>query len=253
MSKKRKVLYIVLIIFLIFSYFGRQSINYFWIYNINYFTGDSYHEWMRNFKIVDTISINKNSSVMNDYVTFKNIKIRNDFNDYSKMEQISTDDSVKYVLYDENNESVASFWISKRSSYVEMLKGDVSIFGGNDEILSSSDRISFLKKENIVNDVDLVKYLANNKNIKNSFFDSNNKMQENYTIQFLSMNIFPKVNSIVLIDGDYSGYIIEVDNNIKEVHIINGNDEVLGFTFANTNYYTDEYIKNLLSTLVIES
>ncbi len=77
-------------------------------------------------------------------------------------------------------------------------------------------------------------------------------MKENYAIYFMTSVVMPSIDSITLIDGDYGGYIFNMSNfNVKEVSIIK-NDKRYTFVFINTEYFKDEYIKELLNTIVID-
>ena len=60
MNRKKKIIYVVLIVILILVYLGRQTINYIWFYNIEHYTDSNYEEWMKEFEIHDTINIKKN-------------------------------------------------------------------------------------------------------------------------------------------------------------------------------------------------
>lgn len=76
-------------------------------------------------------------------------------------------------------------------------------------------------------------------------------MKENYTINFMISIIIPEIDNITLINGDYNGYIFNMKNKTKEVNIIE-NDKRYVFTFINTDYFTDEYINQLIETITIE-
>ena len=60
----------------------------------------------------------------------------------------------------------------------------------------------------------------------------------------------PDVESITEIKGDYKGYILNL-GNAKEVSIIDGKKKYI-FTFFNKDYFTDQYIKELLETIIID-
>ena len=64
--------------------------------------------------------------------------------------------------------------------------------------------------------------------------------------------IFLIIKDITLINGDYNGYIFKIENNagVKDISIIK-NDKRYTITFFNTKYFTNDYINELLNTLII--
>ncbi len=157
-----------------------------------------------------------------------------------------------YALKD-NDVVTASFWFgSTTESLVEILSDDFSIYGWTQEHLSISkeERIRFFEKYNIKNDVDLIKFLSTYEYKENNLFTSTNKMKENYFVKFITSFLMSLGESVTLIDGDYEGYILNMDE-IKEVSIIKNNKKYV-FTFLKTDYFNDGYIKELLNTIKIE-
>lgn len=240
---------IVIVVVFIGGFFGTK------IYNLNKYkistvTNDEYQEHKERLKIANTITIENKKLNDDEYLIFNDIKIKNDFEKFEILDN-STDEHRMYVLKD-NDVVKASFGVgSTTESVVEILSDDLSIYGWTEEHLSISkeERIRFFEKYNIKNDVDLIKFLSTYEYKENNLFTSTNKMKENYFVKFITSFLMSLGESITLIDGDYEGYILNMDE-IKEVSIIKNNKKYV-FTFLKTDYFTDEYIKELLNTLII--
>ncbi len=243
--KKRNILIISLtIIILLIAYFGYKA------FNLKYYTINNINN-PNQFNINNTITIKHNTLKSNDYFEYKNMKIRNDFKDYSKMEDSAKNSSTKLVLKDENNKTIKAFWMGITDTYVYLLKNDKTLFGTDDSRITNTDLSNILKKNNINNDIDLFNYLSKQKNIKNNLFTSIKKMKENYAIEYMTSVVMPTIDNITLINGDYEGYIFNIKSNTKEVSILKDNKRY-AFIFIDKNNLTDEYLKSILSTIVID-
>ncbi len=248
-KKKNVVLVVVGILLLVCLYFGYKGFNLFY-YNVDRITTQDYDDFISQFTIKDTMTINHKNVESNDYLEYQNIKIRNDFEDFEKLEQTTGETSLKLILKDENEKTKSSFWMSVADTYVNLLKLDKSLFGTEDKRITNTDLANILEKNKINNDIELFKYLEKQKDIKNNIFTSAKEMKENYTIQFMVSVIMPQMDSITLINGDYQGYIFNLKNNMKEVSILKNGKRYV-FMFLNTTYFTDEKINDLLNTIVI--
>lgn len=248
--KKKKGILIILLIIILVAYFGYKGFNLFY-YNADRITTQDYESFINQFTIKDTINIKKKSVESNDYLEYQNIKIRNDFKDFEKLGQTAGVTSLKLISKDENNKTKSSFWMGITDTYVNMLKSDKTLFGTEDKRITNTSLTKILEKNNINNDIELFKYLENQKEIKNNIFTSVKQMKENYAIQFMISVVMPQMNNITLINGDYQGYVFNLKSNMKEVSIIK-DDKRYVFMFINTTYFTNDYIKDLLETIVID-
>lgn len=244
--KKKGVLIIIVSLFL---YFGYKGLNLFY-YNVNRITTQDYESFVNQFSIKNTITIKHKEVQSNDYLEYQNIRIRNDFKSFRKLEP-TTGGSQKYILDDENRSIKTSFWLGTAATYTNLLKTDKTLFGTGNHRITNTDLTDILEKYNINNDIELFNYISERKNVKNNIFTSVKEMRENYTIQFMVSVIMPQMDNITLINGDLEGYIFNLKNNMKEVSIIKNNKRYV-FMFINTEYFTNEYIKDLLSTVVID-
>ena len=247
--KKKKIITIITILVLVVAvYFVYKGVN---LYLYNSITTENYEEILNDLKIENKNTITKVTLSNEDYLTFDNIKIKNDFKNFTKLEEpATTENFVKYALYDENNETIAAFFMGKESfTYEEAFKNDIYIYAEDHEQLTKINRPDILKRNNINDDIDLINYIIKNKNNKNTIFTSVKQMQENYVTKFFSTIVFPK-GSITLIEGDYNGFIFNTDN-IKECHIIDNGQKYI-FTFIKIDYFSDEKIYELLNTIEID-
>lgn len=246
MKKKKTILIIIGILLLIICYFVYKGFHLFY-YNVNTITTQDYETFARQFTIKDTLTLHKRKIPESEYLEYLGIKIKNDFKDFRLLEP-STGNSRKYILDKDSNEAKISFWLGTADTYTYLLKEDKTIFGDNK--ITNTNLTNILKSNHINNDIELMKYLSKQQNIKNNIFTSVKKMKENYAIQFMVAIIMPQISHITLIDGDYKGFIFNM-NNMKEVSIIKNNKRYV-FMFMNTKYFTDDYIKNLLETVIIK-
>ncbi|MBQ7140240.1 MAG: hypothetical protein IJO32_01900 [Bacilli bacterium] len=249
MKKKYIILVVSSLFLLVLGYFEYKIFNLYY-YDTNDIMEEQYVNFLNNLENKNTITINTNLNV-DDYLTFKNIKIRNDFEEFKKIDE-SNDvlEYVKYVLYDENEKGQAGFVFGISDTYVNMLKEDVSVYGSDIKKINDSGLEEFFNENNINNDIELFEYLKNNKDVKNNIFTSVKQMKNNYTIHLLSSIAFPSLENYTLIEGDYVGYIFN-SNKLKEVNIIKNNKRYI-FSFINLDYFNEKYINELLNTVIID-
>ena len=59
--------------------------------------------------------------------------------------------------------------------------------------------------------------------------------------------LLPKVNTLYKIEGDYKGYVYVLDN-LLQVNILS-DDRAYTYSFIGREFFTDEYINELLNTI----
>ncbi len=245
MNKKHIILVIVSIILVIGIYFGYKGFCLY-LYSTNAYS--DYEELINGLTIKDTITIKTQNTT--DYLTFGDIKIRNDFKKFKKQDN-DVKDFDRYTLNTFSSRAITYFGMGTGMTYVDMLKADKTYFSDNGNSLGDFDFEKFLKKNNINNDIELFEYLLENKDIKNNIFTSTKKMKESYNIKNFASVALPLLNNITIINGDYVGYIFNTDK-YKEVSILKNNIRYI-FVFMDTYYFTDDVIKDLLNTVIIEN
>ncbi len=245
--KKKIILIISFIIVLLVAYFGYKG------FNLYYFNTSNFEKFTEQFSISDTITLKLKDTKNNDYFQYKNIKIRNDFKDYEQLELDTNVDntSPKLVLKDATHNTSKAFWMGIADTYVYLSKADKTLYGTNDNRITNTNLTSILEKNNIYSDIELFNYLSNQKYVRNNIFTSVKKMKENYAIQFITSVMIPEISSITLINGDYEGYIFNLKDNMREVSILKNNKRYV-FSFISDSTITNEYLTDILSTIVIE-
>lgn len=159
-----------------------------------------------------------------------------------------------YMLYDDDNHVEAAFMMGMFDTQIENINGNVedSIYYEFDYwplYISNYLRKMFLKKHNIKNDIDLIKYIRKREKIKCNFFTSIYKIKENYFFNFIETS-YPPLDNITYIEGDINGYIYQVDD-YKQACIIK-NNKLYCLTFYKLNYFTDDIIEDVLRSVIIE-
>ena len=255
--KNKKFLIIIVAILLVLSYFVYKGFCLYY-YDIGNITTENYKDYFETLRFTDTMTIRTQKLKEDDYLVFKNVKVKNEFSNFKLLENQVSDNNIKYVLYDENNNLKASFWMGITDSYVNLFKTDITLFGTEDKRINNTNLTDILNKNNIKNDIELFRYLEKHKNVKNNIFTPVKTMKENYSLQFMVSVAIPLIDGITLIDGDYQGYIFNIKSNdsnisnMREARIL-FNDKVYTFLFLNKDieYFTSDYIQNILNTIVI--
>lgn len=176
--KKNGIIFLALVSLLIGCYFGYKGFNLYY-YDVNNITTEDYDEFIKGLRINDTITLKKEVIPDEEYLEFNDFKVKNEFKDFKKLGYPeSTEDSLKFALYDENNKVKASFWMSKAETYTKLLKSDKMLFGTEDKRITNDDLTSILEENGITNDVELFKFLEKQKNVKNNIFTSVKRMKK---------------------------------------------------------------------------
>ena len=231
---------IATIILILIVFIGYKGINLYF-YNINNYT--DYNDIKEDFVIKNTVTVKHNILPEQQYVTFKEIKMKNDFEGFD-VKNIDPN-SQRYMMQSQNK----SVTISIGSSYVARLSDKANGFKDEDKNFAKIDKEKILNKYNIKTDIDLIKTMEKNKNYKNTLFTKVSQLKENYFFSYLITSLPSTKEGITLIDGDLQGYIFNATSNMKEVNIIKDNKRY-NFLFIGDNY-TDDYINEFLNCLVI--
>lgn len=249
-AKIKSLLFILLTIIMIFLFYK----SYFLIkYNVEPLKKNEYNEIINGLKNQNEMIIYKKTINDDEYITLNEIKIRNDFNNYTFIQSDNNFEGNKFYLYDNENNIKTSFWVSNLNTLIETFTNDELDFFGNikENKFNNADRKYFLLKNDINNDIDFLNYIMNNYYIKNNLFTSTRNIKENYALNSYIKVILQKMNSLTIIKGDYEGYIFNYQDNLREVNILKNNKRYV-FTFIGSDITNDNYIKDILSTLEIQ-
>ena len=110
-------------------------------------------------------------------------------------------------------------------------------------------RKSFLEKNNIKDDVDLIKYLRKREKKECTFLTPIIKIKEEYFFNFIESS-YQTLEDVTYIDGDIRGYINRVDDS-KQVCIVK-DDKLYCLVFYKLDYFTDEIINDIIRSIIIE-
>ncbi len=245
---KRKYIVITIILIVIFSLIGYIIYKSYNISKYEITTDINYETYAKGTTLKEEITLNHTNA--EDYVVFNNLKIRNDFKDFVMEEESEV--NKKFYKYDSEGNLEASFLMSKIDSYMDMLKKENNpskIYFDNK--LTNEDIKEILERNNIKDDTDIIKYLIKNKDKSVDIFKGIKDIKENYFVKTFISFILPQGESVTIINGDVKGYMINFNDNAKFVTITN-KDKSYNITFVKSTYFNDDYVRELLSTIVFE-
>jgi len=259
MKKKYIILIVVILLLLLIVGFLGYKIYYANYYDLSHI--ENFEKYKENFVINDEIfTLTTTNLQEKEYFKYKNMKMKNIFEEYeSKFDSDEFEfphdyDSIWYVLKDKDlDKQIAAVGLAIGPTILDGYKVENYVFGDS-RVEKTENMSKVFDKYNITNDIELLKYIEKTKNDKNSIFESVEDMKNFYSIHLLNVIAYSNVKDITLIDGDYEGYIIKYNMGgvtMVECNIIKDGKRY-GITFNNSTYYTDEKIRELLNTLVIE-
>ena len=206
---------------------------------------DEYKQLLKNYEFTKTITIQKQNS--DNLLRFNNLAIRNDFTSFQLLEDTNVY-SDQYVLYDENNEIKAALILALQETTTTLAK-NYKYFYEVDDWRTNSDVVkNYLDKKNIFNDLQLIDYLKEiNFEKKTNIFTSISEIRRSFYLNYMMYMLLPKVNTLYKIEGDYKGYVYVLDN-LLQVNILS-DDRAYTYSFIGREFFTDEYINELLNTI----
>lgn len=223
----------------------------FLLYKYTYNDKNNYKQIINGLKIKNTIKIYKKTINEDLYIEEAYYRIINDFKNYNIERK---DNIVRYTNINKN--STSAFLATKYIQYLDVFSSDnVQIFNVDEKDdynkkFNSADRKYFLLRNDINDDIDFLYYIKENANKNNHLLSSKREILEKYALDLFVSTTIPKVNNITLITGDYRGYIFNRDTS-REIHIIRDNQDYI-FTLIGKEFQSDEYIKDIFSTLEIK-
>ena len=188
----------------------------------------------------EVIDINYNQN--NDTI-FEEMKYHDYFKDY-----VNKENSILKIKYNLDGEIESFYSIVKEKQYIYELSINSMSLIDNDKDKSISN---FLNKNEIKDDIDLIKYIKENYYLKNSLFTSVDTMKNNYMINTFTQVSLPEFKSITLINSDnIKGYIINNESDIitKEIHLLHNDNQYI-ITLSGNEITNKLFINNLLETI----
>ena len=193
---------------------------------------------LSNIKINGKMTINHVDLSDSEYITFRNLKFKNIFDGYEKLNE--KNDTYKMILKGENGDIGRAIFIGTDDQYVY-------IINNNEEYKTLSK--SVIKKENIKDDFDFLKYMEKHNDDKVKFFMTTRRQKQIYSVNEFKSLMLPSIEFIKEVDGDFRGYIFKTNKDIIEVNILKDNKKYY-FTFIGN--YTDNFVNEFMNTVVIE-
>ena len=236
---KKKLLIIVILISIVSILFGYRLFHFI-CYNSNFINNEQYQELIKGYVVKDVIEIDSTKLIDSEYIEYKGIKIKNIFEGYERIEE---NDYVRYI----NGEQKSYITIGKTMRYIDYFEEEMVVFGFDDFRMDSLINSNFDKIINFKNDLELFDYLYSTSDKIGSIFESINSMKEKYYIKQISFIMLPSVEYVSEIRGDLNGYVLNINEKTKEVHLFKGNDNY-NLLFIGVDNNT---INEILETLIV--
>lgn len=236
---KKKLFIIVALIIIVSILLGYRLFNFI-CYNSNFINNDQYQELIKGYVVKDVIEVDSIKLNESDYIEYEDVKIKNIFEGYEKVEE---NDYIRYS----NKEKNSYITIGKAMKYIDYLEEEMVVFGLDDFRMNNLLNSEFEKNISFKNDLELFDYLYDTRYKVGSIFENINSMKENYYIKQISFIMLPSVEYISEIKGDLTGYILNINDKTKELHIYNREDNY-NLLFIGVDNKT---INEILETLII--
>ena len=225
--KKRKKIAIIILIFLAVVYFGVKGVLLWSVLKPQSFE----IEMKEAFDKRDTIIIKRSISNEDNYFSFENLKIRNDFEPFYENNVYKIKNTDIRVVFSKEAIDSSVIWVKENSKNMGMYY----------------DLTKDLEKNNIDTNYKLLEYYFKNFNPKLNLFSSINAFRKDHAIKLSGVSF--QFDKFTVITGDYDGYIYQT--NASKAVFINHNNYTY-FIHILSKEYSDEKLYDLLSTIVFE-
>lgn len=184
------------------------------------------------------ISITSDKSLANTKFLDMNLFISDEYKEY-KPQGFKEDDGKGYYqkMYSSDNETF-DIWLQKMPSTSDDLLSDFKF-----------DSKKLMKRYNIKDEIDLLRYYKEQKSTKRNIFWSKSALRLEYLISTYIITSFSagqNTKDYNFLTGDLNGIMTKESNYIK-VYILNGNERYS--LLFNKNTITDEQVKNILKSV----
>lgn len=252
MKKKKTIIVVIiiasLIVLSVLGYFGYK------FYLINKYETIVNQTALANLNSNSKIVIMPNNGGNNDYTSYENIN----FVLPQGFEIISTandnDDNnfnlEDYYLNYDNGRYDASISVGVYPNLYNALTNNDNSFFDLDSI-KDLDTVKLLNNEEIYNNTILYEEMFEEYGEVSDVFDEAKDIKLNYLLNNLYNTVIGDKN-ITLIDEGLEGYMITVNNNQYEVHLLSGQNEyIFIFKNENSNYFNKAVIQDFLYNVVL--
>lgn len=222
-------------------------------YDVEKLENTSYDKFLKSYENKETLITKTKVVDNNDYLTYKNIKIKNNYKDYEKEELKTYGESIVYKKKDSSGNTIDFLQITiSDESYIDWFSSKEKNFytaipKDGKEMPLVSNISDYLRENKINSDLDLFKLLSKTRNYKPNIFTSINKIKSNYGTHLIGSIIMSATDRFIVLSGDHIGYI-QVMGNIEQVNIIKDNYTYC-FLFSKKE---DREILEVINSLIIE-
>lgn len=244
--KKKNIIIILIPIVLLITYLIYKGI-VFNMYNSNKIE-TNYENFITAFTTKDTMKITKQQVLNNDYLVFNNIKIRNDFKQYKEITRM--DKFIRYMYEDKKTNEKSYISIGIQDTYTNMFKKEANIYSNDGKYYNKVDKESYLKDNNINNDLELFEAITKT-NTKRNIFTNTKTLKGEYALKTFATITLPKIDKFTELTKDKKGYIITLNKSKYNECVILENDKAYVISFMSDKTFTKEYINELLNTVII--
>ena len=255
-ERKKKILKIIIIALIVVTvlFAGYRLTNY---YRYTFAKPDDVKDVVEGLKKQKTVNIVKNNLNEEEYITVGKLKIKNILDEY-KIFDTKTDDHIVYKKSEENN--TYTFAVSKGNVEPQMVDAFVGQVYGDEHVnslkgnIKDADRKGFLKENNIKNDIDFYKFVADNYFINSNLFTDLYTLKQNYAFNLFVSMIVPKIDSWIILEGDVVGYIFNVGTTqeapVRQIYIFD-NDKQYSILTNDVRFKNDAFLIDFVSAIEI--
>ena len=148
------------------------------------------------------------------YLEFEDIKFVNFINNTFVSDTVPTLSGNDAISYSSSTYKTA-LNIGKDYSYINMFTKEHTFFGDGEKMipihfyLSENKREDLLEENDIKNDLDFFTLVKDYSKIKVNILTPISKIREFGTVKLFSSVVFPSIDELVILDGEYEGYVFK--------------------------------------------
>lgn len=256
MKKKNIVIIVLSIVILVTLFFCYKGFMY---YRYSFERPSDFEDVAKGLKNQKTMTIKKNYLSDDEYIAIGNYKIKNILDGYQEDETSSVHVKV-YKKEVDDKQYFFQFTLDLNNfQIVDAFLNDVTVYGEENwgflkGSIMDADRKGFLEKNNIKNDIDFYKFVADNYFIESNIFTDTKTLKQNYAFNLITTIAVPKIDEWTVLDGDITGYIMKIgtkdDLTILQISIID-NDKVYHITTTDSRFRNDTFLADFVSSIEI--
>ena len=259
-SRVKNIIYTILTIVVLFTliFFGYK---YSLLNDYTYKKPDNVDEILKGLKNSKEIKIYKRTIPESDYFVLDNFKMKNVLDGYVQEGEVV--DIQPYLFKKKDGDKTYGITFQNENSNYQLIDtytSDIAVGDAGDgdssfeKKFNAADRKYFLLKNDINNDVDFYKYIADNYYKENNIFMSKREMMENYSFNTFVAIAVPQIDSITYIKGDYLGYIMNLGTKdgitVTQVTILRDGRRY-GFVTTDPRFADEDFLIDLIGTIEI--